>query len=216
MSFNTLPLDIRTRYLYRHLPYETLLNYCRTSQRYAQICRDPQTWYDLLQRDYRVVYHGAYPYLLYRRLHIYEHQLHRLTNSDIQNLVSDMTTLTPLIRSLQPNFILKLLNYTGRTRLLLSETTGKTLLLVYNRDTQSIRMDYLLSPYSSTYIWSLTTSLDIARSLPINNLSRTMIIKYLAIIGQELNVPIQRLGNTYRLKIQNIPIATLDVATTYD
>lgn len=50
--FQQLPADIRRTALTTVLPYDTLLNLCKTSREYQQICQNPQTWLALLQKGF--------------------------------------------------------------------------------------------------------------------------------------------------------------------
>jgi hypothetical protein len=64
-NFQQLPIDLRGNYLIQHLPVETLIQYCRTNKRFAEICAKPETWRYLLQRDFPFTYTGSLPKELY-------------------------------------------------------------------------------------------------------------------------------------------------------
>lgn len=49
--FADLPVDIRRRYLYRHLPVQTFIQLCQTCKEYYILRRDPRIWEYLFERD---------------------------------------------------------------------------------------------------------------------------------------------------------------------
>lgn len=49
---NNLSFDIASEVLWKYLPIDQILQYCRTNRAFASICNNPDTWRFLLMRDY--------------------------------------------------------------------------------------------------------------------------------------------------------------------
>jgi hypothetical protein len=64
-----IPHDYVLNELWKHLPYDELLNLCETSSEFNNICLSNKTWVFLLNRDFAITYNGQNAhnmYLLYK------------------------------------------------------------------------------------------------------------------------------------------------------
>jgi len=202
---NTLPSDMRHRYLFLHLHLESIPVLAQVSREYRDICKTAATWRYVLRVREKIEYLGPRPFTLYRSI--------RWSGRDtVDNVLPSLTLTVPLLNELSSKVGLPILYVTKYNLTYKFRLSPKLRLKVQVCETPRVELlleggdlAILSSLVFSASIYLTSTSLTPYKiNLVAREIAKYSTIKWVTLVNRELKRSLTFLGKSLDIDIGEI------------